>query len=658
MTPPPAPVTTNPYREGSLIFAMTTPPERTNKLAPRWKGPFVVRRVPNPYQVTYEDGSAWQTIHINHTKPAKLPATGFPAPMPTPEPPRPALGYLPRGMQRPLPRQQPPPPPQSAAPAEGSPAPAAASPAATPPASWRLTRAAAAANRNSAPQLCATAPARANENSRPGHQLWRSARLTPRACTIKGPPPPSAPQSLFKKNMARTYPLSLAFNQCLGSKEDPYSFSSVHLEDLRSGDMEYLVTVQQLVDAIPKTMDPASRFALRGQVTPTGHQRLRHSMRAALWWLLPSDGDFRRASDGIHYYLARQGRCVVLRGGDVTEPLYESRMRWIHDPTPPPPRRTGMDYSDTAVQSSDTPVQSRDICANSRDTHVKSRNAHAKSRTFPVLTSDTQASAIATSASSGAPLALPHPRKSTRRRRRRNRRSANENSAPRSAAPVTPDERWANNNSASQRVTQHQPEASDPTQMKSTPLYKGQSIHSSHLTQPPIPATNRNSAFPFGLERCEFPGLYKPALPHLRQDLNTTPIRVNNSGSGFSSPSLLLPCTKPFSGRPARPHMTCPKREAGEAIRERPGIVYPLLLRAQRPDTSIAIEAALPEAAAVGRQALPPTVVDIGSPRQLQPAPANRRCASRKPSRKRRHNRSTGVFQPPKHSPPHGHWCD
>ena len=56
MTPPPAPVATNPYREGSLIFAMTTPPERTNKLAPRWKGYFLVKRVPNPYQVTYEDG--------------------------------------------------------------------------------------------------------------------------------------------------------------------------------------------------------------------------------------------------------------------------------------------------------------------------------------------------------------------------------------------------------------------------------------------------------------------------------------------------------------------------------------------------------------------------------------------------------------------------
>ena len=105
MTPPPAPVATNPYCEGSLIFVMTTPPERTNKFAPRWKGPFVVKRVPNPYQVTYEDGSAWRTIHINHAKPAKAPADGFPAPIPTPEPPKPTLGYLPRSLQRPLSRR-------------------------------------------------------------------------------------------------------------------------------------------------------------------------------------------------------------------------------------------------------------------------------------------------------------------------------------------------------------------------------------------------------------------------------------------------------------------------------------------------------------------------------------------------------------------------
>ena len=223
---------------------------------------------------------------------------------------------------------------------------------------------------------------------------------------------------------------------------------------------------------------------------------------------------------------------------------------------------------------------------------------------------------------------------------------------------MTPDECWANQNSVFQRATQHQPEASDPTQMKSAPVYKGQSIHSSHPTQPPIPATNRNSAFPFGLERCEFPGFYKPALPDLRQDLTAEPYRVNNSGSSLSSPSHLHPCTKPFSGRPARPQMTCPIREAGGALRERPGIVYPLLPRAQRPDTSVAIEAALPEAAAIGRQALLPTVVDIGTTSQPQPAPSTRIRASRKPSRKRRRNRSMGVFRPPKRSPPHGHWCD
>ena len=441
MVPPPAPAATNPYQEGSLIYALTTPRERANKLAPRWKSPFVVRRVPNPYQVVYEDGSAWRTIHVNHAKPAKLPATGFPAPIPAPEPPRPALGYLPMSMQRPLPRQPPPPPPQPAAPAEGSPSPPASSPAATPPASRRLTRTMATANRNSAScsvQPPSTASARTNENSRTGHQLRRSARLTPRACTIKSTPPPPAPQSL-SKTMARTYPLSLAFNQCLGSKEDPYSFSSIHLEVLDNGETEYLVTVQQLVDAIPKTLDPASRFALRGQVTPTGHQRLHHSMRAALWWLLPSDGDFRRAPNGIHYYLARQGRRVVLRGGDVTQTLFGSHMNWIYDPAPPAPRRAN-------VQSRDTPVNSHDP---------------------PVLTSDTQASAIAIRASSGAPLALLHPKKSRRRRRRRNRRSANENSA----TPVTPDERWANRNSAFQRAIQHQSEASDPTQMMSTPVY-------------------------------------------------------------------------------------------------------------------------------------------------------------------------------------------
>ena len=86
MATPPPPNVDNPYQEGSLIFTMTTTPERANKLTPRWKGPYRVRRIPNHYQVAYEDGSVWSTVHINHTKPAKFTA-----------PRRPALGYLPAG---------------------------------------------------------------------------------------------------------------------------------------------------------------------------------------------------------------------------------------------------------------------------------------------------------------------------------------------------------------------------------------------------------------------------------------------------------------------------------------------------------------------------------------------------------------------------------
>ena len=96
MTPPPAPVASNPYHEDDLIFVMTTSPERTSKLAPRWKGPFLVKRVPNAYQVTYEDDMVWRTVHVNHVKPAKTPAGGFPVPVLPPVPPSPPPMYLSR----------------------------------------------------------------------------------------------------------------------------------------------------------------------------------------------------------------------------------------------------------------------------------------------------------------------------------------------------------------------------------------------------------------------------------------------------------------------------------------------------------------------------------------------------------------------------------
>ena len=308
--------------------------------------------------------------------------------------------------------------------------------------------------------------------------------------------------------MARTYPLSLPYNQCLGAKEDPYSFSSVYLEDLRNGNAEYLSTVQQLIEAIPKTLDPTSRFALRGQVTPGGHQRLRHSMRAALWWLLPSHGDFRRTSSGLHYYLARQGWRVVLRGGDVTQPLYESRMYWIHDPAPPTSRRPNLEFADTPVP--------------------------AIAKEFP-----------------GALSTQPKHKKSRRRRRSKATRTANQNAVRRSAAPVTPDDRWTNDNSASQRATRPQSAANNLPKMRTTPVEHHESFHSSHLTQPPIPAANENSELPFGLDCCEFSGLYKLAQINPRQDLTATHSRVNSSGFGLSSSAPKQPCTKPFSGLPS-----------------------------------------------------------------------------------------------------------
>ena len=160
-------------------------------------------------------------------------------------------------------------------------------------------------------------------------------------------------------------------------------------------------------------------------------------------------------------------------------------MHWIPDPMLPPPRCTGMDYSDPLVQPSDSLVQipSDSVCP--RNAPIKSYSTPTKSRASPVHTSDTEVSAIATSAPSGAPLTSPLPRKCRRRRRRKAHRAANENTVNRSAAPVTPDERWANHNAGFQRATQHQPEASDPTQMKSTTVYQDPSIHSHPFTSLP-----------------------------------------------------------------------------------------------------------------------------------------------------------------------------
>ena len=267
MTLPPAPETSNPYHEGDLIFVMTTPPERTSKLAPRWKGPFEVKRVPNAYQVTYEDDMVWRTVHVNHAKPAKVPAGGFPVPMPPPAPPSPPPMYLSRNYAWGKPAR----PPQSAAPTEGSPQPAApvaepAQPATTshpvsPPTSRPTTLS--SANQNSAPRSelrPPPTPGRTNGNSRLSPPLRRSERLKTAARHINRPTQAAPAHSRQSVNMARTYPYSLSNDTCLGPTEDPFSFSSVYVEELYSGQRTYVKHVQQIVDLLPRTLDPSSRY--------------------------------------------------------------------------------------------------------------------------------------------------------------------------------------------------------------------------------------------------------------------------------------------------------------------------------------------------------------------------------------------------------------
>ena len=255
--------------------------------------------------------------------------------------------------------------------------------------------------------------------------------------------------------------------------------------------------------------------------------------------------------------------------------------------------------------------------------------------------------------SSGASSQPPRCPKS-RRRRRKAVHAANQNSASRQADLATPAERTANENSARRRATQPRSAANDLPEMKSTPVEHPHSFTSSLLTQPPISAANQNAGISSRWDHSEFWRLYKPAQSDPRKDLTATHSRDNISGFGLSSPALKQSSTKPFSGLPSRPQLTSPHREAGEAYRERPGIVYPLLPRAASPDTRLQVEAALPEAAAFERRTRPPTVLDI----KLEGEDSQTQGPRRRQSRKRRSNRSTGVYRPSKRSPPRGRWCD
>ena len=239
--------------------------------------------------------------------------------------------------------------------------------------------------------------------------------------------------------------------------------------------------------------------------------------------------------------------------------------------------------------------------------------------------------------SSGGTSQPPRRQKSRRRRRRKAARTANQNPASRQADITTPAARSANRSSAHWRATQPRSAANDRPEMRNTSVEHPHSFTSSPLIQLPIPTANQNSGSTSRQDHSEIWGLYKPAQTYPRQDLTATHSR-DNIGFGLSSPALQQPSTKPFSGLPVR-RMTGPHREAGEAARERPGIVYPLLPRAARPDTRLTIDAVLPESAALNHRSRPPTVLDIGGTSLQENHQPQGPHLARRQTRKRRRNR-------------------
>ena len=58
----------NPFQVGDKIFILQQPMERDHKLSPKWRGPFVIRKILNPFQVIYCDLGRDKISHIMYCK--------------------------------------------------------------------------------------------------------------------------------------------------------------------------------------------------------------------------------------------------------------------------------------------------------------------------------------------------------------------------------------------------------------------------------------------------------------------------------------------------------------------------------------------------------------------------------------------------------------
>ena len=103
------------------------------------------------------------------------------------------------------------------------------------------------------------ATARANQQPESAPLCRQTPRLNPmpgHAHAIKSLPVTPPHHSSKNSRMACTFPRTVSFNECLGSKANPLSFANLRLVDLRNGHGQYLSTIKQLVDALPKLWAP------------------------------------------------------------------------------------------------------------------------------------------------------------------------------------------------------------------------------------------------------------------------------------------------------------------------------------------------------------------------------------------------------------------
>ena len=207
-------------------------------------------------------------------------------------------------------------------------------------------------------------------------------------------------------------------------------------------------------------------------------------MRAAIWLLLPSDGIFRCASNSLQYFLTRQGRRVVLRGGDVAYPSYNSHINWIPDPAPPPSR----DHGDLTSPSS------------SRDHGIQT---NGKENMPP----------------QGTPRKFPRKLQPQRRKAKQSGPTANHNSPSREAG--------------------NQPGTSGSTgsAMRAPLKHPLTFLRPQHPQHPRLTA-NHNSECRFDPDHSESGRLFKPARSSIQQVSALRSRRDSFSGSGLSSPAL------------------------------------------------------------------------------------------------------------------------